>query len=252
VAEVVFGIEANPTKVRMGGAALAADIGVAPGDLASSLITVVKAANTFEWRSTVVMSGATRTFQTTLGLGKPVVGCYVSNTYTAAAFIPGRVTSTLRMYTGSPDVALKLPAGTVLARCGMPVNGMSAVFSLVRNPKRKTLNVVGRLGASQIFSSAVIDKKLSPDGMLLGIVPRGAGDHPTVMILARKGKARVLVIRDATNKWKPITVTGISKGSNPTGFTSVRVGGATYIVVQLMNAAKETSYKTVLVPAGYL
>jgi hypothetical protein len=252
IAEVILGIDSTPTKVRIGSTALGADIGVAPGDVASSLITVAKSANTFQWSSTAVLTGATRVFKTTVGTGSPVLGCYVGNTYTAASFLPGRVTSTLKFYTGNPDIVVKLPAGAVRARCGTAVNGSSAVFSLVRNPQRKTMNVVAKAGAAPIFSSAPIDKKLSQSGMLLGIVPRGAGEHPTVMILARKGKAQVLVVRDKTNKWKTIVVPGIPKGSTPTSFTSVRVGGTTYIVVQLTDKAKVTSYKSVIVPAGYL
>jgi hypothetical protein len=252
VAEVILGIDSTPTKVRMGGAALGADIGVAPGDIASSLITVSKLANTFEWSSTVVLTGATRVFKTTVATGSPVLGCYVGNTYTAASFLPGKVSSSLKFYTGNPDVVVKLPAGVVRARCGSAVNGASAVFSLVKNPKRKTMNVVAKAGAVPIFTSPPIDKKLSSQGMLLGIVPRGAGEQPTVMILARKGKAQVLVVRDKTNKWKTIVVPGIPKGSTPTSFTSVRVGSITYIIVQLTDKAKATSYKSVVVPAGYL
>jgi hypothetical protein len=140
----------------------------------------------------------------------------------------------------------------MLARCGAPVNGTSAVFTLVKNAKRKTLNVVARSGASQIFSSAVIDSKLSEKGMLLGTVPRGTGQHPTVMILAKRGKVPVLLVRDKANKWQPIRLPSAAAGTTPTGFTSVRVGAATFIVVQFANAAKDTSYKTVVVPAGYL
>jgi hypothetical protein len=252
VAELVLGIDSTPTKVRFGGAALAADIGVAPGDVASSLITVVKAASSFEWRSTSVLTGGSRVFKTTSGLGVPVVGCYRESTYTAASYVPSRVTGTVRYYTASSDIVVKLPVGVMLARCGAPVNGTSALFSLVKNAKRKTLNVVARSGASQIFSSAVIDSKLSEKGMLLGTVPRGTGQHPTAMILAKKGKVPMLYVRDKGNKWQPITLPSAGAGTTPTGFTSVRVGTATFIVVQFANAAKDTSYKTVVVPAGYL
>jgi hypothetical protein len=191
-------------------------------------------------------------FKTTVGTGIPVLGCYVGNTYTAASIVPGKISSSLKFYTGTPDVVMKLPAGAVRARCGTAVNGASAVFTLVRNPQRKTMNVVAKAGAAQIFSSAPIDKKLSQTGMLLGVVVRGAGEHPTVMILARKGKAHVLSVRDKTNKWKTIVVPGIAAGSTPTSFTSVRVGSTTYIVVQLTDKTKVTSYKSVIVPAGYL
>jgi len=107
------------------------------------------------------------------------------------------------------------------------VGGASAVLSLVKNAQRKTLNVVAKAGTSQIFSSPALDTKLSEQGMLLGAVPRGAGEQT-------------------------IAVPGVNASMRITAFTAVRVASTSYIVVQLATPAKVTSYKAVVVPAGYL
>jgi hypothetical protein len=252
IAEVVLGIDGTPTKLSLGGAVLAADIGKAPGDVSSSLITVTKSANQFSWRATTVLTGETRTFKATAGTGTPIVGCYVGDTYTAASYIPSKVRTQLKLYSGTPDTVVNLPSGVIAARCGSPVSGASAVFSLVRNAQRKTLSVIARAGAAPIFSSSPLASNLSQDGILLGIVPRASGEQPTAMILARKGKARVLLVRDKANKWQTIAIPGVTAGLTPTAFTSVRYGTTSYIVVQLTAKNGDTSYKSVVVPAGYL
>jgi hypothetical protein len=103
-----------------------------------------------------------------------------------------------------------------------------------------------------ILRSAPLDPKLSEKGILLGIVPRGAGEQPTAMIAARKGAMDVLFVRDKTNKWQTIVVPGVSASVRITAFASMRVGRTTYIVAQLTNPAKVTTYKAVLVPGAYL
>ena len=252
VAEIVLSIDGTLSKRSFAGAVLAADLGVAPGDSAPSLITVAKVGSGREWRSTGLASGVTRVFKTTKGKGSPVTGCYTQSTYTAASFLPSGVKSTLSLHTASKDLAVKLPVGVVRVQCGTPVNGESTVLSLVKNSKRKTLNVIAKIGAKQIFSSAVLDKKLAQAGMLLGVLPRAAGEAPTAMILAKRGNARELLVRDKGNKWQTIAMPGVPAGTTPTGFVGVRKGATSYVVVQLTDPAKATSYLAVAVPAGYL
>jgi hypothetical protein len=131
---------------------------------------------------------------------------------------------------------------------------MSAQVSVRQgnSPSLYLRSLSARAGAFVILRSAPLDPKLSEKGILLGIVPRGAGEQPTAMIAARKGAMDVLFVRDKTNKWQTIVVPGVSASVRITAFASMRVGRTTYIVAQLTNPAKVTSYKAVLVPGAYL
>lgn len=254
VAEVVVQVDRSPTKVRMGGASLAVDVGLAPGDVMSSPITVVKVGKALQWRSTGFLSGVTRIFQTTIGKGSPVVGCYRSNIYTPSMLLQAGTTKILQFFTGPSNITVKVPLGTVSARCGMPVKGTSAVLFLVNNARRQTMNVVAKAGDARIFSSRRLPKtiNLKTKGIQLGIVPRDPGQHSTAMLLANAGKTRVLLVRDASNKWQTISLPDIPVGSKPTGITGMRYGQNSYIVVQITNSARESSYKSILVPPEFL
>lgn len=251
-ADVVVNIGDTPTKITLDGPFLGTDIGIPPNGSVSQLISVSKFAKSFVWRATDVLSGTSESFKTTLGTGTPVMGCYVDGTYTAASFMFSRVTSTMKLFTGSPDTVVKLPTGVLLARCGSPVGGRSAVFSLVENPTRKTLSVVGKVGSQQILRSSNLSTRISSTGIILIPVPRATGVHPTVAVIARLGRDRVMQLSDRGNRWQTITVPNVPKGHTLTAAVGVRIGDATYLVVQVTSPTKETSYRTVVVPAGYL
>ncbi len=120
------------------------------------------------------------------------------------------------------------------------------------SPSLYLRSLSARAGAFVILRSAPLDPKLSEKGILFGIVSRRAGEQPTAMIAARKGATDVLLVRDKTNKWQTVAVPGVSASVRITAFASMRVGRTTYIVVQLTNPAKVTSYRAIVVPAGHL
>lgn len=225
---------------------------MAPGGTTSTLISVLKSANMFLWKSTNMLSDNSAVFKSTVAKGKPIMGCYIGGTYTAASFIPSRVTSTLRLYAGVSDTVMKLPAGVILARCGAPVHGSSAVYSVVKSAGRGTLNVVGKVGSQQVLRSRPLNKRLSPKKMELITVPRASGVHPTVMVLARLGRARVLQLLDRGGRWQTVVVPGMAKGDKVSAAVGVRLGNLTYLVVQLMGRSGKTSYRTLVVPAQLL
>lgn len=252
VSEVVALLPSTPTVLRFGGAALATDIAKLPKSGVASLISVVKSGNTFQWMSTYPITQKSRVFQTVPSAGSPVVGCHRAGSYTPAAFLPNSKNPRLKLYSGGAGTLISLPKGALSVRCGAPVGGSSGIFSLVRNAKSKAVSVVAKAGAKKLFTSKPLDKKLATNGMQLAIVPRGAGKQPTVMVLAKRGSSTELHVRDKSNRWRKLPISGVPVGSKPTGAYGVRIGNKTYAVVQLTNQATVTSYKAVLVPATFL
>lgn len=252
VAEVVVRVTGTPAKIRVGGFARAADVAKVPGSISSSLVTVIKSGSSYVWRSTSVFTRKSRIFKTTSAAGTPVAGCFVGNEYTPAAFIPNSKSPKLMLYGSSSDSQVALPRGTVAVRCGTAVAGKSAVFSLVKSPQDKKLRALGKFGAKKLFTTAPLDDDILSAGIKLGVVPRGAGKQPTVMVLAQAGKGSALLVRDKANIWRRLTVPGVPAGTRLTDIAAVKVKSATYIVVQLTNKGKGTSYKRVKVPAAHL
>lgn len=248
----MLGINATPTKVRIPGTVLGADIGHVPGIPGNSLITVSRLGTQYAWRYQSGLSAVPKVFKSIPGSGTVVVGCYRSNAYTAAVLLVGTTSRTLRLFSGAPDVVINLPATASLAVCGPPVSGASAVFFVERKTgSTVTMNVVMLQGAARIIDK-LIDPKFGLEGLQLALVPRGANIQPRPMVFGRQGAARVLQLLDKNNLWKTVTIPPGTGGALPTAVAGVRIGTSSYIVVQYTSAAKVTSYRAVLVPAAFL
>jgi hypothetical protein len=252
VGEVVLGLNSTPTKFRIPGTVLGADIGNVSGAPGNSLVTVIKSGTQYAWRYQTGLSTAPRVFKSIPGTGTVVVSCYRNNAYTAAVLIAGTTSRTLRLFSGSPDVVINLPATASLAVCGPPVSGASAVFFIERKSTTPVkMNVVMLQGAARLIDKA-LDTKYGLEGLQLALVPRGKDIQPRPVIFGRQGTARVLQVLAKDNLWKTIAIPTPPAGALPTAVAVVRIGTSSFIVVQYTNAAKVTSYKAVLVPAAFL
>ena len=248
----MLGINATPTKFRIPGTVLGADIGNVTGVPGNSLVTVIKSGSQYAWRYQTGLSIVPKVFKSIPGTGTVVVGCYRNNAYAAAVLLAGTTSRTLRLFSGSPDVVINLPAAATLAMCGPPVSGASAVFFVERKAGTPVkMNVVMLQGAARVIDK-IIDTKYGVEGLQLALVPRGATLHPRPMVFGRQGTARVLQLLAKDNLWKTIPLPAAPAGSQVTAVTGVRIGTSSYIVVQYTNAAKVTAYKAVLVPGAYL
>ena len=248
----MLGINATPTKFRIPGTVLGADIGNVTGVPGNSLVTVIKSGSQYAWRYQTGLSIVPKVFKSIPGTGTVVVSCYRNNAYTAAVLLASAKSRTLRLFSGSPDVVINLPAAATLAMCGPPVSGASAVFFVERKAGTPVkMNVVMLQGAARVIDK-IIDTKYGVEGLQLALVPRGATLHPRPMVFGRQGTARVLQLLAKDNLWKTIPLPAAPAGSQVTAVTGVRIGTSSYIVVQYTNAAKVTTYKAVLVPGAYL
>ena len=252
VGEVVLGLKSTPTKVRIPGRVLGADIGTVKGVFGTSLVTVIKSGKQYAWRYQTGLSVVPKVFKSIPGNGSVVVGCYRNSAYTAAVLVASKTTRTLRLFSGAPDMVIKLPATASLAVCGAPVSGASAVFLIERKAGKPTkMSVVMLQGAARLLNKA-INTKYALKGLQLALVPRGKDIQPRPMIFGRQGTLRVLQVLAKDNLWKKIAIPSAPAGAVPTAVKGVRIGNSSYIVVQYTSAAKVTSYKAVLVPAAFL
>lgn len=197
-----------------------------------------------------LVTGITEVFSVVPMRGKSVQGCYYSNRYSAAAYVVGRRSTTLRVYTGEPDVVFKLPVGVEEARCGPPINGNSSVYSLVSSGAARANNVVGFEGDKRILNSPRINKRYTD--ISLGVIPRSVGQQATVMILATMGDRQFVEVLDAKNTWRRIRMPDIAAGARISDFGAVQVDTKTFVVLQITTATNQSVYKSVLVPTGFL
>lgn len=197
-----------------------------------------------------LVTGNTEVFSVVPGRGKSVQGCYYSNRYSAAAYVVGKRATTLRVYTGEPDVIFKLPVGVQEARCGPPINGNSSVYSLVSSLGGRVTNVVGFEGDKRILNSPRIDKRYTD--ISLGVIPRSLGQQATVMVLAAMGERQVVEVLDAKNAWRRVRLPDIAAGARFSDFGAVQVDAQTFIVLQVTTATNQSVYRSVLIPSGFL
>jgi hypothetical protein len=245
----VLDLATSPRKVTVDTGIVSADIGKLDGRW--GIITVKKVASDSLW-SVVNFAGraAQQVFSDVLSIGQPVTGCYVNDLYTAAGYRKSKAAVMFTEYSAPTPAVVPLPLTTVSVKCGMPEEGTSSVFYLNQNVRKKTLNIVGIRNGKNVVSSQRLDPKLK--GVIFGMVPRKAGDSPTVAILARLGSKQALQILDRTNKWRSVALPKVVAGSSVTGLVGVRFAEQSYLILQVTSRAKVTSYVRVAVPAKHL
>jgi hypothetical protein len=249
-ADVVLNLGTTPTKLTFGASVVGADVGRAPGADKSSLIVARLLSSKYVWSAIDIVTEQAAPFAQVLPIGPAVVGCYSGNTYAPAVFIKSASRPIVRMYAASTAVNIALPAGTLSVACGTPERGVSSVFGLVRNPKTGAFSVVAKNGTLTLFSSPSLDSRFTE--IRLGTVPRAAGQTPAAAVIARLGTKQGLRVLDRSRHWKGVALPRIPIGSSFTALSGVRAGSTSYIVLQVMNQSKVTTYVKVVVPPGLL
>lgn len=246
VAEVVLNVGTNPTKVTLSSSVVGAVVGRAPGSDRSSLIVARLLSSKYVWSDIDIVTEQAASFAEVLPIGPAVVGCYSDAMYAPAVFVRSKMRPTVRMFASPTTVNIALPAGTISGACGMPEGGLSSVFGLVENPETGAFRVVAKNGTRTLFSSPSLSGRLTE--IKLGVVPRAAGQTPTAAVIARVGTRQVLRVLDRSNRWKVVPLPKKPIGSSFTALSGVRAGSTSYIVLQVMNKSKVTSYVKVIVP----
>ena len=101
-----------------------------------------------------------------------------------------------------------------------------------------------------VFTSPNLDIRFTE--IKLGTVPRGIGQTPAAAVVAKLGTKQALRVLNRSKRWKTVSLPKIPVGSSFTALYGIRAGSSSYIVLQVMNKSKITSYVKVLVPAELL
>jgi hypothetical protein len=227
-----------------------ADVGRAPGAEKYSLIIAKALSNKHIWSAVDIVTEATTSFAETNQLGSPVVGCYATSTYAPAVFVKSKTRPSVRIFSSLSEISISLPAGTASAVCGVPEGGLSSVFALVKSPQTGKFNVIAKNGTRKLFSSSNLDGRFTE--IKLGTVPRGDDITPAPAIIARLGTKQVLRVLNRSNRWKAVTLRKLPAGSSYRALYGIRAGTASYIILQVVDTSKVTSYVKVSVPAELL
>ena len=248
--EVVLNVTSKPTKVGLRRIVSAVDIGYPPGMLDPQVIIAQKTQKFFKWSWLDLMTDRTTRFATVSGRGKPVVGCYINNRYTASAFIRSKTSAQLIAYLARGDYVVNVPKSTQSARCGPPLGGTSSVYYMQYDKRRKTYTLYGKNGARQILASPRLDRRVRTP--IFGIIPREPLQRPTLWVLARVGKSQELRVLDRFNKWIKLSLPRVPVGSRIASIVAVQNETRTFFVFQMTNRKRETSYVSVPIAADLL
>lgn len=246
-ADVIINLSTSPSKLTIGSGIVGAGVGQAPGAEKYSLIIAKLLSNKFVWSAVDIVTEATTSFAEVTPQGTPVIGCYATSTYAPAVFVKSKTRPSVRIFSSLSELTISLPAGTVSAVCGVPEGGLSSVFALVKSPQNDKFSVTAKNGTRKLFSSPSLDGRLRE--LKLGTVPRGEELTPAPAIVARLGAKQVLRVLNRSNRWKTVSLPKLPAGSSYRALYGIRVGAASYIVLQVVDASKVTSYVKVLVPA---
>lgn len=228
----------------------AADIGYPPGSQQPSVIIAERQEKKMVWSSLDTNSDLATAFATVSSKGKPVIGCYIDNTYSAASFIRSKTSAQVKVYRAAGDYVLTVPKTTTSARCGPPVSGRSAVYYQIRNPKRNTFKFFAKLGARQVLATRALNPRLRRP--IFGIIPREPLQRSTLWVLARLGRKQKLYVLDRFNKWIQVSGPPVPKGSKITAIVAVQGTTQTFMVFQITNQKRESSYISVPIAADLL
>jgi len=124
------------------------------------------------------------------------------------------------------------------------------VFSLVSRGAKKGTLIIATNNGKFVMASPRIDPKMTRPK--IGVVPRVAGQQPTVAILGFRGKVPTLQLLSGNKKWEAVALPRIEAGASFGGFVAVRIVGRTYIVLQVVAKDRSTTYRSVLVPEEML
>jgi hypothetical protein len=249
-AEVVLNILNTPAKIVFGNRWLASDLGIAPGDDQHTLITVAAVKKSYRWIAKNLMTGATALVGSSTIAGSPVVGCYTDNVYTPAVLVRRKGLVWLELSTSPRPTVRKLSARVVSMKCGSPENGTSSLFTLELDPARKTRNVKGMKGTRVFLNSPRLSPRFTT--LSLHLLPRGESGAPTPMILAQQGNKSVIQVLTKDNKWQSLSLPALPVGSRYTDISGIRYGDSSYVVLQVTNKRKVTSYTKIEVPSSLL
>jgi hypothetical protein len=219
--------------------AIAADIGKIDGNW--SVVVVKKTGAKHVW-SFISLNNAivTKELGVISGSKIPVVGCYLDDMYALATFNQVKNSVALTNYSSGETQSASTPSNTLSVRCGTPQNGTSAFFYLKESPARKTRNVVAKYQGKTVLSSPRLDTKLT--NVTFGVVPRGEGRIPTAMVTGKIDSKQVVQLLDSTNKWRTIPVPSLAVGDTISGAVGIRHGSSSFILIQVTNKARATSY----------
>jgi hypothetical protein len=244
-AEVVLKVQESLKKVQVDAGVLAVDIGKWQGRW--PIITVKRNADRYVWTALQLMGLSTpSTFASVSLMGTPLVGCYYQDVYTPASYVRTATGGYVTLFRIDGDEIQRLPKGTLGVRCGMPEGGTSSLFYLRQSQTRRTVNLVVRRGGVIVLSSPRLEPNF--DDLILSVVPRGAGESPTALVIGTLERQQKMFLLSRANRWRMIEMPRIESGSRVTAAVGVRQGLSTVIVVQVTSRAKTTSYVKVVVP----
>ncbi len=243
--EVIFNLTKQQNRMSLPFKVMGVDVGVPAIGFSPSLITASKVGNLIQWQSTILDQNRTQVFATVPSEGIPVMGCYLFGQYAPATFLNKKSSQSLRLRNSTADVAVGLPKGTSLVKCGPPIDGSSVVFALVSDTKKKPVALVARTVKKQLWKI-----KLEPgfQRAAFGAIPLMSTRSFSVWMVAQKGKNLVLQVLGSKRKWTVIPLTFLAPGSKVSSAGAISFIEGTYLVLQITSRTKETSYQVILLP----
>lgn len=248
--EAVLNIPMGGIKVPLRGRAAVAGIGMLPGSARPAVIMVSPQRSTYRWKVLDFVTGITRTFGVTPRSSQPILDCYFAGRYTPTGFKKSKSGARLIGIDGDMTTIVPLPKGALGARCAKPLQGESAVFYMVKPPKKKTFVVRGALRSGRrILSSRPLPLRMK--AIKIAPVPRSGLRNPTVLAYGRVGSSQEIRFVDSSRTWRKLPFV-VPEPNTISAVKAVRQVNGTYVVVQISDRSKVTTYITVLLDEGLL
>ena len=233
-ADVILNIPNGAISLRASSSLFAVGIGKAPGDQTSSVITVRKESSSYVWGSLDIVRGSEKNFATIPLKGRPVLGCYFRNELTPSSLVRMKKNSEIQAFPGDSDkTSIKVPRTASKAICGPALSGDSPIIFAVTSKNRKSVSVSGVTRSGQ----TVLKSPRAPARFRLkrvALVSQGSEAVPSVVILGRGARTQEIYVLSSQNRWSRIMVP-LDKATKILNVGATRYGGASYIVVQLID-----------------